>query len=126
MCEPSAVLAKPTFILCAVATPTPPISAACCMVDPSLKHPSRDGQVLYSGANDLDREHGLVRDAASGPQTWQLTMINENPMHGWTFQTTVPYASTLLSAEWIQEAPLDGRRASARELRQGQLRSNRQ
>ncbi|HEV2546051.1 MAG TPA: G1 family glutamic endopeptidase [Stellaceae bacterium] len=39
------------------------------------------------------------------PQTWQLQMVNENPVHGWTFQTTVTYNSTLLSAEWIQEAP---------------------
>jgi hypothetical protein len=39
------------------------------------------------------------------PQTWHLQMTNENPAHGWTFQTDVNYASTLLSAEWIQEAP---------------------
>jgi Peptidase A4 family len=36
-------------------------------------------------------------------QTWGLTM--RNATRGWIFSTTVNYASTLLSAEWIQEAP---------------------
>jgi hypothetical protein len=36
-------------------------------------------------------------------QSWYLTM--KNATKGWTFSTTVSYASTLLSAEWIQEAP---------------------
>jgi len=36
-------------------------------------------------------------------QSWHLTM--KNATKGWTFSTTVSYASTLLSAEWIQEAP---------------------
>jgi len=36
-------------------------------------------------------------------QTWNLTM--RNATQKWTFSTTVSYASTLLSAVWIEEAP---------------------
>jgi hypothetical protein len=36
-------------------------------------------------------------------QSWYLTM--KNATKGWTFSTTVSYASTLMSAERIQEAP---------------------
>ena len=36
-------------------------------------------------------------------QTWHLHMFNET--RGWKFDTDVTYASTLLSAEWIGEAP---------------------
>lgn len=35
-------------------------------------------------------------------QTWTLEMTSSR---GWTYKSTVSYASTLLSAEWIQEAP---------------------
>lgn len=36
-------------------------------------------------------------------QSWLLTMTDAT--RKWTFSTTVKYASTMLSAEWIQEAP---------------------
>jgi hypothetical protein len=36
-------------------------------------------------------------------QSWLLTMTNATQK--WTFSTTISYASTLLSAEWIEEAP---------------------
>jgi hypothetical protein len=36
-------------------------------------------------------------------QSWYLSM--RNTTRGWTFSTTLSYASTLLSAEWVQEAP---------------------
>jgi hypothetical protein len=36
-------------------------------------------------------------------QSWLLTM--RNGTKGWIFSTTVKYTSTLLSAEWIEEAP---------------------
>jgi Peptidase A4 family len=36
-------------------------------------------------------------------QSWQLIM--RNATKGWMFSTTVSYASTMLSPEWIQEAP---------------------
>lgn len=36
-------------------------------------------------------------------QTWLLTM--QNFTEGWFWQTTVQYQSSLLSADWIQEAP---------------------
>ncbi|HXQ53579.1 MAG TPA: G1 family glutamic endopeptidase [Stellaceae bacterium] len=36
-------------------------------------------------------------------QTWLLSMANRT--RGWNWSTTVTYASTLLSAVWIQEAP---------------------
>jgi hypothetical protein len=37
-------------------------------------------------------------------QTWLMSMSNKTL--GWNWSTTVPYSSTLLSAVWIQEAPL--------------------
>ncbi len=36
-------------------------------------------------------------------QTWLLQMNNQT--QGWNFEQSVSYASTLLSAEWIEEAP---------------------
>jgi hypothetical protein len=36
-------------------------------------------------------------------QSWLLTMTNAT--ENWTFSTTISYVSTLLSAEWIEEAP---------------------
>jgi Peptidase A4 family len=39
-------------------------------------------------------------------QTWSLQMSNQSQSHaGWNFSTNVTYGSTLLSAEWIEEAP---------------------
>lgn len=39
-------------------------------------------------------------------QSWTLTMTDATEK--WTFSTTVSYSSTLLSAEWIEEAPSSG------------------
>lgn len=38
-------------------------------------------------------------------QSWSLSMQDSTAGHSWTWTTTVTYTSTLLSAEWIQEAP---------------------
>lgn len=37
-----------------------------------------------------------------GTQTWMLTMTSSR---GWTYSSSIAYASSLLSAEWIEEAP---------------------
>jgi hypothetical protein len=36
-------------------------------------------------------------------QTWQLSMLNSTA--GWSWSATLPYASSMASAEWIAEAP---------------------
>ena len=41
--------------------------------------------------------------APGANQTWLLQMNNQT--QGWNFEQSVSYASTLLSAEWIEEAP---------------------
>jgi hypothetical protein len=45
-------------------------------------------------------------NCTSTTQTWSLTM--KDITQGWTFSKTVSYASSLLSVEWIIEAPYDG------------------
>ncbi|HEV2546968.1 MAG TPA: G1 family glutamic endopeptidase [Stellaceae bacterium] len=42
----------------------------------------------------------------AGNQNWLLQMSNQSQSHaGWNFSANVTYGSTLLSAEWIEEAP---------------------
>jgi|SRR5208282_83954 len=60
----------------------------------------------YEVAPDDDITASLSCESNCSPgktQSWYLTM--RNATQKWTFSTTVSYASTLLSAEWIQEAP---------------------
>jgi hypothetical protein len=42
----------------------------------------------------------------SSVQTWQLTMTNQTA--GWTWMQSVQYQSSMVSAEWILEAPYEG------------------
>jgi hypothetical protein len=44
-----------------------------------------------------------IDEQGAGTGTWQISMINNTS--GQTFQTTVSYASSESSAEWIEEAP---------------------
>jgi hypothetical protein len=44
-----------------------------------------------------------VASCAAGTQVWQLTMTDRT--RGWTWSHRVRYASSMLSAEWIEEAP---------------------
>jgi hypothetical protein len=39
-------------------------------------------------------------------QTWRLTMTDRT--RGWTWSKTLTYGSSMLSAEWIEEAPAEG------------------
>jgi hypothetical protein len=48
-----------------------------------------------------------VSVAQQGPGTWQLTLTDNT--NGQNYQTSVAYQSSLSSADWIEEAPLDGR-----------------
>jgi hypothetical protein len=48
-----------------------------------------------------------VSVAQQGSGTWQLTLTDNT--NGQNFQTSVAYQSSLSSADWIEEAPLDGR-----------------
>ena len=43
---------------------------------------------------------------SSKKQFWTLSMSNQSPTHhNWSWAAKVPYASSKLSAEWIEEAP---------------------
>jgi hypothetical protein len=44
-----------------------------------------------------------IAQQATGSNTWQISFKNNTS--GQTYQTTVQYASSLSSAEWIEEAP---------------------
>jgi hypothetical protein len=48
-----------------------------------------------------------VSVAQQAPGTWQLTLTDNT--NGQSFQTSVAYASSLSSADWIDEAPTAGR-----------------
>jgi hypothetical protein len=47
-----------------------------------------------------------VRQCSAATQIWQLTMTDQT--RAWTWSRRVRYGSSMLSAEWIEEAPYDG------------------
>jgi hypothetical protein len=49
---------------------------------------------------------GCVRACSAKRQTWRLTMTDQT--RGWTWSRTLVYGSSMLSAEWIEEAPAEG------------------
>jgi hypothetical protein len=51
-----------------------------------------------------DNMHADIREVVKGSSLWRITL--RNVTRGKTFRTTVPYTSTHLTAEWIQETPL--------------------
>ena len=63
----------------------------------SCAYPVQPGDVITASLQCVDN----CTPGAS--QTWSLQMNNQT--RGWNFATSVTYASTLLSAEWIEEAP---------------------
>jgi Peptidase A4 family len=51
-----------------------------------------------------DRMHAAIAELVPGSEVWRITL--QDLTRGQTFTTTVPYSSTHLTAEWIQETPL--------------------
>ena len=51
-----------------------------------------------------DHMHALISELVPGSNVWTITL--QNVTRGQTFSTTVPYSSTHLTAEWIEETPL--------------------
>jgi hypothetical protein len=51
-----------------------------------------------------DRMHASIAELATNSDVWKITL--RNVTRGQTFTTTLPYSSTHLTAEWIQETPL--------------------
>jgi len=51
-----------------------------------------------------DRMHAVIAEVLAGSNLWSITL--QNVTRGQTFTTTVPYSSTHLTAEWIEETPL--------------------
>jgi len=51
-----------------------------------------------------DRIHAAIAEVLAGSNLWSITL--QNVTRGQTFTTTVPYSSTHLTAEWIEETPL--------------------
>jgi hypothetical protein len=51
-----------------------------------------------------DTIHGVISEAATGSNVWTINL--KNVTTGATFSQTVPYPSTHLTAEWIEETPL--------------------
>lgn len=47
-----------------------------------------------------------VSACSAKKQTWRLTM--SNPTENWTWSQNLSYASSMLSVEWIEEAPYQG------------------
>jgi hypothetical protein len=48
--------------------------------------------------------HAAITEAVSGADVWKITL--QDVTRNETFTTTVPYPSTHLTAEWIEETPL--------------------
>lgn len=64
---------------------------------PSCAYPVHPGDAITASLS-------CQSDCSPGQtQSWLLTMTDATA--NWTFSTTINYASTLMSAEWIQEAP---------------------
>jgi hypothetical protein len=51
-----------------------------------------------------DHMHSSIAEAVAGSNVWTITL--QDVTRGETFTTTVPYSSTHLTAEWIEETPL--------------------
>jgi len=51
-----------------------------------------------------DRMHAAIAEVLAGANLWSITL--RNVTRNQTFTTTVAYASTHLTAEWIEETPL--------------------
>lgn len=51
-----------------------------------------------------DHMHADISEVVAGANLWKITL--QNVTRGQTFTTTVPYASTHATAEWIEETPL--------------------
>jgi len=51
-----------------------------------------------------DHMHSSIAEAAAGSNVWTITL--QDVTRNETFTTTVPYSSTHLTAEWIEETPL--------------------
>jgi hypothetical protein len=52
-----------------------------------------------------DRMHASIVESPAASDVWTITL--QDTTRGETFRTTVPYSSTHLSAEWIEETPLE-------------------
>jgi hypothetical protein len=48
--------------------------------------------------------HATIAEVVAGSNLWTITI--QDVTRGETFTTTVPYSSTHLTAEWIEETPL--------------------
>jgi hypothetical protein len=68
----------------------------------TLPSPSQPVSITINAGDSM-----TVSVAQQGSGTWQLK-LNDNT-NGQSFQTSVAYQSSLSSADWIEEAPLDGR-----------------
>jgi hypothetical protein len=51
-----------------------------------------------------DHLHATIAEAVAGANVWTITL--QNVTRGESYSTTVPYSSTHLTAEWIEETPL--------------------
>jgi hypothetical protein len=51
-----------------------------------------------------DHMHASIAETVAGSNVWNITL--QNVTRGQTFTTTVPYSSSHLTAEWIEETPL--------------------
>jgi hypothetical protein len=51
-----------------------------------------------------DHMHALISEAIAGSNVWTITL--QDVTRNETFSTTVPYSSSHLTAEWIEETPL--------------------
>ena len=51
-----------------------------------------------------DHMHADISEVVAGANVWTITL--QNVTRGQSFTTTVPYASTHATAEWIEETPL--------------------
>jgi len=68
-----------------------------------LPHVSQPIAVTVRGGDSI-----TVSIAQQSTNQWQISFTDTT--NGQTYSTTVSYASSLSSAEWIEEAPTDGRR----------------
>ena len=51
-----------------------------------------------------DHMHASIAEVVAGSNIW--TIVLQDVTRGQSFTTTVPYSSTHLTAEWIEETPL--------------------
>jgi hypothetical protein len=67
--------------------------------------PAPEEEITSMTVHPGDEMHALITQAVSGSDVWTITL--QDLTTGQSYSTTAPYSSTMDTAEWIEETPLE-------------------